>query len=228
MIPLSAPQPFKMIDVEAVLELHEQTVAVWHSGPISDPYDGVMALICIQHSFNFLLWHEEDLARSRGVSDAKIASVKRNIDRLNQQRNDAIEEIDSWIEAYLLQQSAPEGNADVQPGVDVPMNTETPGSAIDRLSIMALRIYHLREQLNREDVDENHRASVRQKLHQCEEQKRDLATALEQLLDDLCRGVKRHKIYRQFKMYNDPTLNPYLYESKRRKQFPSGPQGRAI
>lgn len=211
-----------MIDVEAVLELHEQTVAAWHSGPISNPHDGVMNLICNQHSFNYLLWHEEDLARNRGASDAEIANVKRKIDRLNQQRNDAIEELDAWIAGYLHQHSP------VPPDADTPMNTETPGSAIDRLSIMALRIYHLREQLGRADVDESHRESVRQKLQRCEEQKRDLAIALGQLLNDLQSGAKRHKIYRQFKMYNDPTLNPYLYETKRSKRFPSGPQSRAI
>ena len=216
-----------MIDVEAVLALHEQTVAEWHAAAIANRYDGVMGIICNQHSFNYALWHEEDLARSRGVSDAKIAAVKRNIDRLNQQRNDAIEEVDAWIANYLLQPSSFTANAEPYPE-ELPMNTETPGSAIDRLSIMALRIYHFREQLERQDVDEPHRESVRQKLQQCEEQKQDLARALQQLLDDLQRGVKRHKVYRQFKMYNDPTLNPYLYESKRSKHFPSDPRGRAI
>ncbi|WP_164101896.1 DUF4254 domain-containing protein [Candidatus Laterigemmans baculatus] len=212
-----------MIDVEAVLALHEQTVADWHAVPISIAGEGVMRLICTQHSYNFLLWHQEDLARSRGASDAEIAEVKRTIDRLNQQRNDAIEEIDAWIADYLREQSRPVSDA-------LPMNTETPGSAIDRLSIMALRIYHLREQLDRTDVDETHRESVGKKVQQCEEQKRDLATALAELISDLERGVKRHKIYRQCKMYNDPTLNPVLYESKQKKRFPSGPQepGRAV
>lgn len=196
-----------MIDVDAVLALHAQTVAQWHSEPISNPYDGVMGIICTQHSFNYLLWHEEDIARSRDVSDAKIAEVKRNIDRYNQQRNDTIEKIDDWIMAHLA--SRTDGPAAFS--ADAPINTETPGSAIDRLSIMSLRVYHLREQLDRTDVDQHHLESVRRKLELCGEQKRDLAASLTQLIADIGSGAKRHKIYRQFKMYNDPTLNPYLY-----------------
>lgn len=200
-----------MIDVDAVLALHAQSVAQWHSEPISNPYDGVMGIICTQHSFNYLLWHEEDIARSRDVSDAKIAEVKRNIDRYNQQRNDTIEKIDDWIMAYLASRTG--GPASAAFSADAPINTETPGSAIDRLSIMSLRIYHLREQLDRTDVDQHHLESVRRKLELCGEQKSDLAASLSQLIADIASGAKRHKIYRQFKMYNDPTLNPYLYTS---------------
>ena len=198
-----------MIDVDAVLALHAQTVAQWHSEPISNPYDGVMGIICTQHSFNYLLWHEEDIARSRDVSDAKIAEVKRNLDRYNPQRNDTIDKVDDWLMAYLASRTG--GPASAAFSADAPINTETPGSAIDRLSIMSLRIYHLREQLDRTDVDQHHTESVRRKLELCGEQKRDLAASLSQLIADIGSGAKRHKIYRQFKMYNDPTLNPYLY-----------------
>ncbi len=199
-----------MICTDDVLRLHEDTVALWHKEPIANPYDGILQLICKQHTFNYLLWHEEDIARSRDVSDAKIAEVKRNIDGYNQQRNDHIEKVDDWITGWLISHNveAPEGT---------PINTETPGSVIDRLSIMSLRIYHMIEQTQRSDVDQQHLESVNAKLARCHEQRGDLAHSLSQLLDDIQAGRKCHKTYRQFKMYNDPTLNPYLYDQKLRK-----------
>ena len=193
-----------MIQTQEVLQLHEDTVARWHNEPISNPYSDELQLICLQHSFNFQLWHEEDIARSRDVTDAKIAQVKRNIDGFNQQRNDHIEKVDDWITGWLLAEGF-----EAQP--DAPINSETPGSIVDRLSIMSLRIYHLIEQTERDDVDTAHVESVNRKLATCYEQKKDLAASLTLLLEDIRAGRKRHKTYRQFKMYNDPTLNPYLY-----------------
>jgi len=93
-----------MIDVSLVLQLHESTVALWHEQPIENTYDGVMELICKQHAFNFELWHEEDIARSKNVTDEQIATVKRNIDRLNKARNDHIEKIDGWLPTMLIAQ----------------------------------------------------------------------------------------------------------------------------
>ncbi len=195
-----------MIQVTRLLDLHRETVEQWHRQEMSNPYDGVWELVCQQHSYNFLLWHEEDIARSRDVSDGKIAEVKRNIDRYNQQRNDWIEKIDDWITAYLIE-------AGPVPAMGAPLNTETPGSVIDRLSILALRIYHLHEQTDRADVGADHLRGVQQKLGTCREQLADLSGALRELLVDITAGRKRHKTYRQFKMYNDPSLNPYLYQS---------------
>ena len=199
-----------MIHTEAVLKLHEETVARWHDEPISNPYEGALELVCTQHTFNFQLWHEEDIARSRDVTDAKIAQVKRNIDGFNQQRNDHIEKLDDWITGWLLAEG-------FEVNEDAPINSETPGSIIDRLSILSLRIYHLIEQTERTDVDEEHLASVRRKIDTCYEQRTDLSTALTQLLSDIQAGRKQHKTYRQFKMYNDPTLNPYLYAKQLKK-----------
>jgi hypothetical protein len=195
-----------MIDVQRIQQLHGETVERWHEQPIDNPYDGIWWIICKQHSFNFLLWHEEDIARSPTVSDARIAEVKRAIDRYNQQRNDWIEKIDDWLTGYLAE-------ARIAPAIDAPLNTETPGSAIDRLSILALRIYHLHEQLARDDVDQQHRQRTRQKLAICLAQQQDLGRSLSQLLADIHAGRKRHRTYRQLKMYNDPTLNPYLYRA---------------
>lgn len=193
-----------MIDVQEVLELHERTVALWHRQPISNDCQGVMQLVCQQHIFNYELWHQEDIARSPDVSDAEIAQVKRAIDRLNQARNDHIEKLDDWLTDQLTQQQ-------LVPSSDARQNTETPGSAIDRLSIMALRLYHYREQLQRTDTDDQHASKVVERIALCEEQRRDLSRSLAELLADILAGRRVHKTYRQMKMYNDPSLNPYLY-----------------
>lgn len=196
-----------MIDVSKIIELQTITVERWHREPIENSYQGIESTICQQHSFNYQLWHEEDIARSRDVTDAEIARVKRSIDGFNQQRNDWIEKVDDQITETV-------DASGVTPDASAPMNTETPGSTIDRLSIMSLRIYHLREQLERDDVSQEHLDSVQQKIAICLLQQDDLKNALQQLLDDIFAGRKRHRTYRQFKMYNDPALNPYLYKAK--------------
>jgi len=195
-----------MIRVDDVIQLQTQTVDQWHQGPVNNPYVGFEKTVCQQHSYNFLLWHEEDIARSLEVSDVEIARVKRLIDGYNQQRNDWIEKVDDELTSMV--ESIPVVVAD-----DAPMNTETPGSTIDRLSILALRLYHLQEQLDRKDVSTDHVESVRRKIAICLLQQNDLKHSLEQLLDDIFAGRKRHRTYRQFKMYNDPALNPYLYKT---------------
>jgi hypothetical protein len=193
-----------MIPIEEVTVLHRECVARWHEQPVDNPYDGLLGVVCQQLSFNFLLWHEEDKARSREATDAEIALVKRAIDRLNQQRNDWIERLDDWITDEL-------SRLGIVAGAEASQNTETLGSTIDRLSILALRIYHLIEQRDRTDATAEHREGVSRKLVVALAQHRDLARSAQELADDLFAGVKRHKTYRQLKMYNDPALNPYLY-----------------
>jgi Protein of unknown function (DUF4254) len=194
--------------VAEVTQLHQETTARWHEGSPDNPYDGLLASVCQQHQFNYLLWHEEDIARSPDVPDKRIAAVKRAIDRYNQQRNDWIEKIDESLVQALAA-------ASVLPRRDARLNTETPASAIDRLSIMALRIYHFEEQAARQDIDSTQRASVEERLARCRAQHADLSQSLAELLDDLFAGRKLLKVYRQMKMYNDPTLNPYLYRAHR-------------
>jgi hypothetical protein len=200
------PAPQQLVD--EITLLHREAVARWHAAPPDNAYAGLLNVVCQQHQYNFLLWHEEDIARSPDVSDRRIAAVKRSIDRYNQQRNDSIERIDEVLLELLSQ-------ANVLPRPSARLNTETPGSAIDRLSIMALRIYHFDEQLGRDDADEIHRAKVQERLARCRMQHADLSQSLAELLDDLWSGRKLLKIYRQMKMYNDPTLNPYLYLPRR-------------
>jgi Protein of unknown function (DUF4254) len=193
-----------MISVSEITDLQTRCVAEWHAGPMANPYTGFLHTVCRQHTFNYLLWHEEDIARSPQASTEQIAAVKRAIDGYNQQRNDAIEAID----AELLKELAAR---QVVPQAGARQNTETPGSTIDRLSILSLRLYHMQEQADRADASEAHRAKARDRLVILREQHRDLSQSLAELLDEIFAGRKRLKVYFQFKMYNDPTMNPYLY-----------------
>ncbi len=197
-----------MIDVQAILRLHEMAVADWHAWEIQNTHEGFLRLVCAEHEQNFRLWHQEDIARSPAVGDADLAAVKRSIDALNQQRNDLIEQLDDWLIADLAASG-------VEAVADARLNTETPGSVIDRLSIIALRLYHMEEQACRTDADEAHIAKAKARLEVLSQQQRDLAASFGELLDDLFAGRKRLKVYRQFKMYNDPTMNPYLYAARR-------------
>ena len=198
-----------MIDVEAVTRLHRTTVEGWHEHEPDNPYEGFLQFVCRQHEQNYRLWHEEDIARSTDVSDAELAQVKRNIDKLNQQRNDLIERLDDCLVEQLH-------SAGVKPWPESQLNTETPGSAIDRLSILALRVYHMEEQAARVEADQEHRDRAKAKLEVLHQQHADLRRSLGELLEDVFSGRKRLKVYRQFKMYNDPTMNPYLYQAEKK------------
>ena len=159
------------------------------------------------HRHNCLLWDEEDLARRRNVPDSEIAANKRAIDGYNQKRNDAIERIDEALLAAL---------ADARCAADATLNSETPGAMTDRLSILSLKIHHMRLQTVRGDVDREHIATCTAKLARLDEQRADLAGCFDRLLAECRTGAGCFKVYRQFKMYNDPKLNPAVYnESKR-------------
>jgi Protein of unknown function (DUF4254) len=157
---------------------------------------------------NHSLWLQEDFARRRDVADSAIVSTKHTIDTLNQQRNDTIEKIDVWLmENFFKEQS----------DKDLPLRTETPGSAFDRLSILSLKIYHMSAQTRRKDADEAHRNACARKLETLQRQQLNLRRALEDMTLALNRGEIRMVLYRQFKMYNDPSLNPQLYQAEKNK-----------
>lgn len=193
-----------LIDVHRLVHLHDQMVERWHNEPITqEPRDGLDGRAMENHAFNFQLWHKEDQARDPDADDHVIAEVKHTIDRLNQQRNDAMERVDEWMLTMLAAQR-------LEPKPGLPLHSESVGSIVDRLSILALKIFHMHQQTLRADVDEGHRESCRAKLETLREQRNDLAECLRQLETDLRQGRKRFKVYRQMKMYNDPTLNPVL------------------
>ena len=196
-----------MFDIEEIATMQVDMTAVWHDQADCNPFSDLLSIACLQHRFNYELWHQEDIARDKNVSDTKIAKVKRAIDRLNQQRNDWIEKIDDYISAQLVQR-------EIKPKSNAAYNSETPGSIVDRMSIMSLRIYHLQEQLQRDDATDEHFAKVTKRLEICHVQRQDLKRCLIDLVNDFCSGLRAHRTYRQFKMYNDPTMNPYLYQQR--------------
>ena len=184
--------------------------ALWHGVEENHAAAPLLALVQQQHRRNFDLWHEEDKARDPAASDQQIAVVKRAIDGFNQQRNDLIEKLDDYIFATLQRQK-------VAPATDAPWNSETPGSIIDKLSIMSLKVFHMREQTERLDAAAEHIQKCRTRLATLTQQRDDLTTALQTLLNDLFSGAKQMKLYRQFKMYNDPDSNPKIYQNRDRQ-----------
>jgi hypothetical protein len=199
-----------MIPSSVITEMHEETTRSWHQPGQQEPIDptDLTSLIRAQHRENFDLWHEEDKARDPEATDTDIARVKRNIDRLNQRRNDLVERID--IELLGGLQSIMENHP------EAPLHSETAGMMIDRLSILALKIFHTGEEAHRTTASEEHRRRNQDRLLILREQCSDLAHALDALLKDAASGSRRFKLYRQMKMYNDPNLNPAVYGKKPR------------
>lgn len=191
---------FASITSQAVRAFHDASLAGGH-GDIVPGDDDAWAPIAANHRFNRLLWEEEDQARRTGVPPAAIAANKRAIDRYNQQRNDAIEKIDEALLARL---------ADVTPRADAWHNSETAGAMVDRLSILSLKIHHMGLAARDATADEAHRRTCAEKLARLERQREDLARCLDTLLARAEEGTAFWRVYRQFKMYNDETLNPYL------------------
>lgn len=198
-----------------VIALHDRLlladVALQPESAVADP--GLWHWIRTNHTFNRRLWAEEDLARRTQVGEAEIAANKRAIDRFNQARNDATERIDELLLIALGLVDAGSARTDA-PVSTVPagarLNSETAGSMIDRLSIVALKVHAMRAQTERGDADPAHVAASRVKLDRLLQQRADLAGCLDALLSDALAGRAYFKVYRQFKMYNDPRFNPAL------------------
>jgi len=198
-----------MLTSARILHLHDTLNTLWHQTDASPLDAGTTFEDCViaQHWQNFALWHQEDEARSPQATDAQIVAVKRNIDILNQQRNDLTERCDEILLAFLCEQGLPLIGAE--------LHTETPGMVLDRLSILSLKCYHTREQTQRSDVDQEHVARNNARLQALEQQRTDVATSLDLLWQRILGGERGFKVYRQLKMYNDPTLNPVLYSAKK-------------
>ncbi|MBQ9672517.1 MAG: DUF4254 domain-containing protein [Prevotella sp.] len=173
--------------------------------PIHNPYhrDSIEYSLYLKCWIDTVQWHYEDIIRDPHIDPGEALALKRRIDRSNQERTDLVEDIDT----YFRQQFST-----VTPLPDARLNTESPAWAVDRLSILALKIYHMQEQVDRKDADEEHRQRCRAKLGVLLEQQKDLSLAIDQLLDDYQQGRKVMKVYRQMKMYNDPSTNPILYK----------------
>ncbi|KAF0095402.1 MAG: hypothetical protein E1N59_897 [Puniceicoccaceae bacterium 5H] len=187
--------------VDALVELQRERTARWHQEePQASVQEGLLSLIEENHLRNYLLWHEEDVARRDDLGAEAVHQAKRAIDRYNQQRNDFMEKIDQHF-VNVLQP--------LQKGV--PFNSETPGMMCDRLSILALKEFHMDEQVQRQDAPEEHRRKCAQKLEVIRRQQTDLAEALRELIRSVREKTRSFRVYYQFKMYNDPSLNPELY-----------------
>lgn len=173
--------------------------------PISNPYDDgtIENRLYLKCWIDTVQWHFEDIIRDPHIDPTEALALKRRIDRSNQDRTDLVEQIDSYFRQKYTE-------VKVLPGARI--NTESPAWAIDRLSILALKIYHMREQAERQDASKEHRDTCMAKLNVLLEQQKDLGTAIDQLLEDIQEGRKYMKVYRQMKMYNDPSTNPVLYK----------------
>ena len=198
-----------MLSADAIVNLHDQLTRAWHLQPqaqtLAAPNQstGWLDRVARQHRANFDLWHIEDEARAPGATDAELASVKRRIDRTNQFRNDLAEQLDRALLDWLTPQTLPNPAA--------PLHSESPGLIIDRLSILALKVFHTREEAERSDAPAGHAERNRDRLTILMEQRSDLAACLDELWSETLAGTRRFKLYRQLKMYNDPSLNPAIY-----------------
>ncbi|MBQ2195515.1 MAG: DUF4254 domain-containing protein [Prevotella sp.] len=172
---------------------------------INNPYDrdSIENRLYLKCWIDTVQWHYEDIIRDPHIEPIDAVMLKRRIDRSNQDRTDLVEQIDSYFRQKY---------SDVKVLPDARINTESPAWAIDRLSILALKIYHMREQVERTDASAEHRQKCQEKLNVLLEQQKDLSLAIDQLLEDIEAGRKYMKVYRQMKMYNDPSTNPVLYK----------------
>lgn len=186
-----------------IVALHQASLLDWKQNPVVLKHEHFLRLVEQNHAFNFELWQAEDRARRDDLGYEFVYRAKRQIDQYNQQRNNYMEKMDAWLFEAL---------APAQPDL-CPVHSETPGMMIDRLSILALKSYHMRVQTARQDVDEAHRQSCLVKLHVIDQQKLQLQACLQILLDEVQTCQRTFRVYHQFKMYNDPTLNPELYAS---------------
>lgn len=194
----------------SALDIFQQSVADYHkhdniNQPIKNPYpeSALSHLLYKKNWIDTVQWHYEDIIRDPNINPEKGMEIKRKIDKSNQERTEMVEYIDSYF-LNKYSQTIPKENASI--------NSESPAWALDRLSILVLKIYHMDEEYRREDASEDHKNSCKQKLDILLEQRQDLSHAIDALLSDISKGYKKMKVYKQMKMYNDESLNPILYK----------------
>ena len=195
-----------LLSADAIVRLHDHSTAAWHDQDNRQtiPPDGTfLKLVQAQHLANLELWHIEDRARTPQASDHELAEVKRAVDRTNQRRNDVAEQCDILLLATLEPYKLPSPTAE--------LHSESPGLMLDRLSILALKIFHTQEEIARLNAPQGHSERNRKRLQILEAQRADLAGCLDRLWQQTIHGERRFKLYRQLKMYNDPSLNPAVY-----------------
>ncbi len=198
---------------EFAFPVFEQSITDYHkyddvNQPIENPYEkgSIEHLLYAKNWVDTVQWHYEDIIRDPQIDPVAALELKRKIDASNQVRTDMVEYIDSYfLDKYK----------DVQVKADAKINTESPASAIDRLSILALKIYHMNEEAIRKEASEDHRAKCQAKLDVLLDQKNDMFVSISQLITDIENGDKYMKVYKQMKMYNDEELNPVLYQNKK-------------
>ncbi|MCF0159658.1 MAG: DUF4254 domain-containing protein [Bacteroidaceae bacterium] len=192
------------IFVQSILDYHKTDHV---DTPIQNPYPvrSIEYYLYLKNWIDTVQWHFEDIIRDPNINPEEALVLKRRIDKSNQDRTDLVELIDSYfLDKYK----------DIVPAADATINTESPAWAIDRLSILALKIYHMQQEVDRTDVPAAHHEKCAAKLNVLLEQQKDLSSAIDQLLADIEAGRKYMKVYKQMKMYNDPSLNPVLYGKK--------------
>ena len=195
--------PVSNIAAHQIASLQTDLTYHWHQFDPVARGTGLVRLVEENHLRNFQLWHEEDVARRDDLGFERVYHAKRHIDRFNQERNNFAEEMDQAIVAAL---SPPESGC--------PRNSETPGMMIDRLSILALKEFHMHEEAVRPDAAPAHRQKCAEKLARIRHQRADLITCLDELLAEVAARRRTFSVYYQFKMYNDPALNPQLYRTE--------------
>jgi hypothetical protein len=186
-----------------LINLHQKCIQLWNAQGIQYTQTGVYQLIEENHAFNYQLWNAEDRARREDMGPEFVYKAKREIDGFNQQRNNRMEAIDEWF-FHTLQPASSKA---------CPVHSETPGMIIDRLSILSLKSYHMALQTTRQEASGEHKELCANKLTVIKQQLEQLALCLEQLLEEVQEKQRTFRVYHQFKMYNDPSLNPQLYSA---------------
>lgn len=200
-----------MLSAEECYSIFQKSIDDYHlvddvDAAIKNPFpeNSFQSLLYLKNWIDTVQWHLEDIIRNPDINPAEALALKRRIDKSNQERTDTVEKMDDFfLESFR----------DVPSKPSTPINSETPAWLLDRMSILMLKIFHMKEQTQRKDVSAQHAAKCGEKLLILEEQKKDMGIAFDELLRDIDSGARRFKVYRQMKMYNDSTLNPVLYKT---------------